>query len=389
MNVLDRLSVICFAGTYGLAFLAELVRFFVGIAIRWYIATVLMALGWLVQTMFLANLALKNPVVLVTTAFESVMVLSWIVALIGLYLMVHSPKPVAVGIFVLPLVLGLVAAGWFAPRQSAWLEWGGTIAFWGTIHGIFLLAGAVFTCVAFFAGLMYLVQMRRLKAKRASRIGLALPSLEQSERINRGAITIAFPLLTFGLLIGIILSAAPRPSGSEAIGAYAALDRSEGIECSSYVAGFRRSTPCPVPASNSRKECCAANYCGFRVLGLYLGRCRGTSATYCPRLTPNYDSREDKDPVRLLALGVDHRSAPASVREALAFEGLQYSTGLNLLTQTFPGTEWIILSTCNRVEVYVAGSSNQLPKISELVDILANIHSISSETFAEHLDQLP
>ena len=89
--------------------------------------------------------------------------------------------------------------------------------------------------------------------------------------------------------------------------------------------------------------------------------------------------------MRLLALGVDHRSAPASVREALAFEGLQYSTGLNLLTQTFPGTEWIILSTCNRVEVYVAGSSNQLPKISELVDILANIHSISSETFAEHL----
>jgi ABC-type uncharacterized transport system permease subunit len=170
----------------------------------------LMALGWLVQTAFLANLAFKNPLVLVTTAFESVMVLSWIVALIGLYLMVRSPKPVAVGVFVLPLVLGLVVAGWFAPRQSDWLEWGGMIAFWGTVHGIFLLGGAVFTCVAFFAGLMYLVQMRRLKAKRPSRFGLALPSLEQSERINRGAITIAFPLLTFGLLIGIILSMVPR-----------------------------------------------------------------------------------------------------------------------------------------------------------------------------------
>lgn len=179
-----------------------------------------MALGWLVQTVFLANLALKNPVVLVTTAFESVMVLSWIVALIGLYLMVHSPKPVAVGMFVLPLVLGLLAAGWFAPRQSAWLEWGGTIAFWGTVHGIFLLAGAVSTCVAFFAGLMYLVQMRRLKAKRASRVGLALPSLERSERINRGAITIAFPLLTFGLLIGIILSVTSRSSGSEGVMAH-------------------------------------------------------------------------------------------------------------------------------------------------------------------------
>jgi ABC-type uncharacterized transport system permease subunit len=208
--VLDRLSVLCFAGTYGLALLAELARFFVRSSIRWYMAAGLMALGWLVQTAFLANLAFKNPLVLVTTAFESVMVLSWIVALIGLYLMVRSPKPVAVGVFVLPLVLGLIIAGWFAPRQSDWLEWGGMTAFWGTVHGIFLLGGAVFTCVAFFAGLMYLVQMRRLKAKRSSRFGLALPSLEQSERINRGAITIAFPLLTFGLLIGIILSMVPR-----------------------------------------------------------------------------------------------------------------------------------------------------------------------------------
>ena len=212
--MLDRLSVLCFAGTYSLALLAELARFFVRSPIRWYMAVGLMALGWLVQTVFLANLALKNPLVLVTTAFESIMVLSWIVALIGLYLMVRSPKPMAVGLFVLPLVLVLVTAGWFAPRQSDWLEWGGVIALWGTVHGIFLLGGAVFTCVAFFAGLMYLVQMRRLKAKRPSRFGLVLPSLEQSERINRGAITIAFPLLTFGLLIGIVLSMVPHAPGN-------------------------------------------------------------------------------------------------------------------------------------------------------------------------------
>jgi ABC-type transport system involved in cytochrome c biogenesis permease subunit len=213
--VFDRLSVLCFAGTYGLALVAELARFFVRNAVRWYVAASLMALGWLVQTAFLANLAFKNPLVLVTTAFESVMVLSWIIALIGLYLMLRSPKPMAVGVFVLPLVLGLIIGGWFVPRQSDWLDWGGVIAFWGTVHGIFLLGGAVFTCVAFFAGLMYLVQMRRLKAKRSSRVGLALPSLEHSERINRGAITIAFPLLTFGLLIGIILSMVPRVTDSD------------------------------------------------------------------------------------------------------------------------------------------------------------------------------
>jgi ABC-type uncharacterized transport system permease subunit len=209
--VIDRLSVVCFAGTYGLALLAELARFFVRSSLRWYVAAGLMALAWLVQTAFLANVAIKNPMALLTTPFESLILLSWIVALIGLYLMVHSPKPMAIGMFVLPLVLGLVtSAGWFAPRQSDWLEGGGMFAFWGTVHGIFLLAGAVFTCVAFFAGLMYLVQMRRLKTKRPYRFGLTLPSLEHSERINRGAITLAFPLLTFGLLIGVVLSVAAR-----------------------------------------------------------------------------------------------------------------------------------------------------------------------------------
>ena len=218
VDVIDRLSVLCFAGTYSLALLAELARFFVRSTLRWYVTTGLMALAWLVQTAFLANLAIKNPLVLVTTPFESLIVLSWIVALIGLYLMVRSPRPMATGMFVLPLVLGLVIiAGWFAPRQSDWLEWGGMFAFWGTVHGIFLLGGAVFTCVAFFAGLMYLVQMRRLKTKRPYRFGLALPSLEHSERINRGAITVAFPLLTFGLLIGMVLSVAARYEGNSAM----------------------------------------------------------------------------------------------------------------------------------------------------------------------------
>ncbi len=213
---MDRLKVLCFAGTYGLALLCELARLVVRSPFRWHLTVGLTAVGWLVQTVFLANLALKDPTILpVTSAFESVMLLAWIVALIGLYLMLHWPRQVAVGLFVLPLVLGLVTvAGWFAPRQSTWLE-EGMIAFWGTVHGMFLLGGAVFTCVAFAAGLMYLAQMRRLKSKRRGRIAFSLPSLEQSERVNRAAITIAFPLLTFGLLIGMILSVKVHTTASE------------------------------------------------------------------------------------------------------------------------------------------------------------------------------
>ena len=211
---MQRLEVLCFAGTYGLALLCELARFVTRNAARWYLTVGLTALGWLVQTAYLANLGWSQRKVPVTTVFESLLVLSWILALIGLYLMVRSPRQVAVGLFVLPLVLALVSvADGFAKRTAHWDQWGGATRFWGSVHGVFLLAGAVSTCVAFAAGLMYLVQANRLKHKRPARFGVGLPSLEQSERLNRGAITLAFPLLTFGLLIGVILDLVVRRPG--------------------------------------------------------------------------------------------------------------------------------------------------------------------------------
>jgi len=89
--------------------------------------------------------------------------------------------------------------------------------------------------------------------------------------------------------------------------------------------------------------------------------------------------------VRLLALGVDHRSAPASVREALAFDGTKCAAGLDLLVRAFPQNEFVILSTCNRVEIYIAGSPEQIPETDALTDLLVNFHGVKSEVFAGHL----
>jgi ABC-type transport system involved in cytochrome c biogenesis permease subunit len=214
---MERLTVLCFAGTYALALAGELARFAVRAPARWYLTVGLTALGWVVQTAYLVNLARATHRLPVETVFESVLALSWIFAAIGLYLMVRAPKPVAVGTFVLPVVVALTAlAGTSVPRRGGWGGvLGGPTAFWGSVHGLFLLAGAVSTCVAFAAGLMYLVQAGRLKRKRPVPLGFALPSLEQTERLNRGAVTLAFPLLTFGLLIGVALSLAAR-AGSAA-----------------------------------------------------------------------------------------------------------------------------------------------------------------------------
>jgi len=216
---MDRLTILCFAGTYSLALASDLARFLTRSRLRWYPTVALTALGWAVHTAFLGNLARSRHELLpVTTVYESLLVLAWVLAAIDLYLLARSPGPTAVGVFILPLVVALATAAGLSGQRADWVAWGGPVWFWGTVHGVLLLLGAVSTCVATVAGLMYLVQARRLKHKRPARFGFALPSLEQSERLNRGAIALAFPLLTSGLLIGMALIPATRGAGGHALG---------------------------------------------------------------------------------------------------------------------------------------------------------------------------
>ena len=89
--------------------------------------------------------------------------------------------------------------------------------------------------------------------------------------------------------------------------------------------------------------------------------------------------------MRLLALGVDHRSAPAGVRESLACDGPKRPRALGALSSSFPETEVVILSTCNRVEIYLAGCAEAVPEPDALCDFLADFHEVCSDLFAGHL----
>lgn len=84
-------------------------------------------------------------------------------------------------------------------------------------------------------------------------------------------------------------------------------------------------------------------------------------------------------------MGVDHRSAPASVREALAFDGPRCAAGLQSLAADFPGNELVILSTCNRVELYLAGATECVPDADALADALVRFHNVTAEAVSGHL----
>ncbi|MGH7170382.1 MAG: cytochrome c biogenesis protein CcsA, partial [Gemmataceae bacterium] len=65
----------------------------------------------------------------------------------------------------------------------------------------------------FLASLMYLVQAHRLRAKTLPGHGLRLGSLERIEAMNRRAIVLAFPLLTAGMIVGLVLMLQENLSG--------------------------------------------------------------------------------------------------------------------------------------------------------------------------------
>src|SRR5690242_6526194 len=86
----------------------------------------------------------------------------------------------------------------------------------------------------------------------------------------------------------------------------------------------------------------------------------------------------------LMVLGVDHRSAPTSVREHLAFPGECHGRGLGVFKASFPDTEFVLLSTCNRVEVYAAAEPAP-PRVRELSSFLAQFHGMAPERVSGHL----
>ena len=75
--------------------------------------------------------------------------------------------------------------------------------------------------------------------------------------------------------------------------------------------------------------------------------------------------------MRVLMLGVNHRTAPVELREKLALSGDQLEPALNDLRQRFPMVEFVVLSTCNRTEIYVARPTHQPPDDDALRRFLA------------------
>lgn len=88
---------------------------------------------------------------------------------------------------------------------------------------------------------------------------------------------------------------------------------------------------------------------------------------------------------RLILLGLNHATAPLAVRERFAFNANQRREAVEAFKARFPGSEAVLLSTCNRVELYVATANVNSPTQEEVLEFFAKSRGVEPGQFREHL----
>src|SRR5258706_1069962 len=91
--------------------------------------------------------------------------------------------------------------------------------------------------------------------------------------------------------------------------------------------------------------------------------------------------------MRLLLVGISHRTAPVELRERLDFQARGVEVALHALAARGSAREAAVLSTCNRAEVYVA--CDELgPARTDLVSFVSDFHGVDHATVAPHIYDL-
>jgi glutamyl-tRNA reductase len=87
----------------------------------------------------------------------------------------------------------------------------------------------------------------------------------------------------------------------------------------------------------------------------------------------------------IVLVGVNHKTAPVEVRELLAFSEAACAEGLRALVDGVVVREGLIVSTCNRVEVLTATTSEQITQSQERIsNFLNQSRSLPHDLFRDH-----
>ena len=80
--------------------------------------------------------------------------------------------------------------------------------------------------------------------------------------------------------------------------------------------------------------------------------------------------------MQLVVLGVNHKTPPVEIREKVSFSREDVTKGLNLLYEYEDIAEGVILSTCNRTEIFAVLETKHGGK-DVLLDLLGKLCHVS------------
>src|SRR4029434_4243420 len=88
--------------------------------------------------------------------------------------------------------------------------------------------------------------------------------------------------------------------------------------------------------------------------------------------------------MQVILLGVSHRTAPVELRERLDFSSRDLGTAIQPLALRPSAAETVVLSTCNRSEIYVV-CTDPVRAREEVTGFLSEYHNLPESVFTPHL----
>jgi len=250
----------------------------------------------------LAFLQLHNavPPVPLTDTPVAISFMAWIAVVFSIVLL-YRARLAALSVLVAPVAfLAVFFAALRIPDQVPATTLGS--GSWPHAHVLLAGSGLALLGVAGLAGMLFLLEHRRLKAKRSRAGRSQLPTLEALDRVNRSALAVGFPLITLGVVSGMLW-----------------LDAAHGKFFTGSAQG--------------------GGECGMRIRVSVI-RGRGCGALR----------------MKVVLVGMNHRSAPIEVRERYAVVD-DVAPVLQKLVASQEIEEAVLLSTCNRTEVIIVTRS--------------------------------
>ncbi len=200
----DKISITCFAASYFVVLLLEVSRIFFRSGVRGVLMVGFAVAGVIAQLLdMLAQWQQHGQPPLASEA-DWYLMAALMLMLFYLFVAYYHAKQ-SLGVFFLPLVLGLIAVAILLADPQPFHKQQGT-AIWAATHGLCLVVGSAGVMVGFLSGVMYLIQAWRLKHKKLPRPGLRLPSLEWLQKINARAIVFSLFFLLGGFISCLMLS---------------------------------------------------------------------------------------------------------------------------------------------------------------------------------------